>query len=221
VRVAQELILSEVELMRKIKPSSENEMVYEFLKMELPSDRFEGKINSVLNEMQANKLVLTNGNLKSESENTLRAEILKRFRGYRNKEIFENFPSKIDWVWTVFDKEDIDRIIYIEYSYWNELSNYTGSPLEAAKTILAEKTVYDVPNDGAVNGAQWLKDGNRFPPMIFLTDKSESRYIILEGHGRMTAYGLVPELFQDVSVLLGYCNAAELKKWYGEMPARP
>ena len=204
--------------MRKIRLSDENEMVYEFLRMEYSSDRFAEKINSVMNELQVDKLVITNGNLKSDSENALRAEILKRFRGYRDKGLFENFPSKIDWVWTAFDGEDMSKILYIEYSYWNELSNYTGSPFEAAKTILSGKTVYDVPNDGALNGAQWLKDGNKFPPMIFLTDKNENRYIILEGHGRMTAYGLVPDLFQDVSVLLGYCDIEELDKWYGEMP---
>jgi len=34
----------------------------------------------------------------------------------------------------------------------------------------------------------------------------------------MTAYGLVPVLFQNVSVLLGYCDKEELNKWYGEMP---
>ena len=206
--------------MRKIKPSNENEMIYEFLKMEISSDRFSKKINTVLNEMRVDKLVITNGNLKSENENFLRAEILRRFRGFNNEEIFENFPSKIDCFWTVFDREDLPKMLYIEYSYWNELSGYTGSPLEAAKTILAGKTVYDVPNDGAISGSKWLKAGNKFPPMIFLTDKSESRYIILEGHGRMTAYGLVPDLFQNVPALLGYCETEELKKWYGEMPVR-
>ena len=114
-------------------------------------------------------------------------------------------------MWTVFDR-DISKIVYIEYSYWNELSNYTGSPLEAAKTILSGKIIYDVPNDGFFKGAQSLKDGYKFPPLIFLTDKNESRYIILEGHVRMTAYGLVPELFYSVPVLLGYYEYEELKK---------
>ena len=206
--------------MRKIKLSNEDEMVYEFLKMEIYSDRFREKIEAILTEMDIDRSIVLNGNLMSEQENGIRAEILRRFRGYRNNEIFEHFPTKIDWVWTVFDQEDISKILYIEYSYWNELSNYTGSPLEAAKTILSGKTVYDVPNDGSIKGAQRLKEGRRFPPLIFLTDESESRYIILEGHGRMTAYGLVPELFENVSVLLGYCNHKELNVWYGKMPER-
>ncbi|MCL2404395.1 MAG: hypothetical protein FWC92_02480 [Defluviitaleaceae bacterium] len=206
--------------MRKIRPSNENEMVYEFLKMEIESERFNDSIEAVLKEMHICKSIITNANITSQQENATRAEILRRFRGYNNEELFENFPTNIEWVWTKFDRDDIPKIIYIEYSYWNELSNYTGSPLEAAKTILSGKTVYDVPNDGSIKGAEKLKQGHKFPPLIFLTDKHEERYIILEGHARMTSYGLVPELFQDVTVLLGYCDTKELNKWYGQMPMR-
>ena len=207
--------------MRKIKQSNENEMIYEFLKMEFSSERYSEKILSVLSEMNIDKSIILNGDIESEQENVLRTEVLRRFRGYPDKEIFERFPSKINWLWTLFDQEDIGKIFYIEYSYWNELSNYTGSPLEAAKTILSGKTIYDVPNDNSIKGAEKIKAGHKFPPLIFLTDENQSRYIILEGHGRMTAYGLVPDLFQDVSVLLGVCEANELNKWYGAMPARP
>ena len=147
-------------------------------------------------------------------------KIIKQFRGYNNEELFENFPMTIEWFWTVFDNSDLPNIIYITYSYWDELSNYTGSPLEAAKTIKAGKTIFDVPNDGAIKGAEKLRKGHKFPPLIFLTDENEQRFIILEGHGRMTAYGLVPDLFQNVTVLLGICRSEELNTWYGEMPVR-
>lgn len=206
--------------MRIIKPSNENEMVYEFLKMEINSDRFNENIEIILKEMQVNRDIIINGNINSEQENALRAEILGRFRGYRKHpdDVFGHFPSNIEWVWTEFDREDILKVIYMEYDYWNELSYYTGSPLEAAKYVLSGKPLYDMPTDGAIENAQWLIKGNKFPPLIFLTDRNEERYIVLEGHSRMTAYGLVPVLFQNVSVLLGYCDSEELNKWYGEMP---
>jgi hypothetical protein len=213
-------VIKDEKIMKKIKLSNENEMVYEFLKMEIDSERFKKQIEAVLGEMLLNTDIITNGNIMSEKENALRIEILKRFRGYKDEELFENFPANVEWMWTEFDREDISKIIYIEYSYWNEISNYTGSPLEAAKTILSGKTVYDVPNDSAIEGAKKLREGHKFPPLIFLTDASEERYIILEGHGRMTAYGLVPDLFENVSVLLGYCDYEDLNKWYGKMPER-
>jgi hypothetical protein len=204
--------------MRIIKPSCENEMVYEFLKMEFDSNRFKKEIEIVLTDLNISSELITNGDVTNDHENALRVSILSKFRGYRNAEIFENFPADIEWVWTEFDEGDFPHIRYIEYSYWNEISNDTGSPLEAAKTILSGKTVYDVPNDGFLKGAQMLGEGHKFPPMIFLTDKSEKLYYILEGHVRMTAYSLMPHTFKNVSVLLGYCDSDELNKWYGEMP---
>jgi len=207
--------------MRIIKKSDENEMVSEFLKMEIASTRYGLKIESILREINVSKRVITDGNIADENENRIRAEILGIFRGYKkDAEIFENFPSPVEWVWAVFDKEDLSKIIYIEYSYWNEISNFTGSPLEAAKTILSGKTIYDVPNDGFIQAARKLRDGHKFPPLIFLTEQNENRFIILEGHLRMTAFCLEPELFRNVPVLLGYCSSEGLNKWYGEMPEK-
>jgi hypothetical protein len=205
--------------MKIIKPSNENEMVYKFLKMEFSSNRFKERIEEALAELNADSRLITDGDIHNNHENTLRISILKKFRGYRDAELFENFPSAVEWVWAEFNEGDLPHIRYIEYSYWNEISNYTGSPLEAAKTVLSGKTIYDVPNDGFLNGAKALREGQKFPPMIFLTDRSEKLFYILEGHVRMTAYSLTPYLFKDVSVLLGYCDGVELKKWYGEMPA--
>jgi hypothetical protein len=205
--------------MRKIRRSSEAEMVYEFLKMEIVSERYAERIEAILSEMQVSREVVTDGNITDDCENRVRAEILGKFRGYKkDAEIFQNFPSAADWFWAVFGKEDLEKIIYIEYSYWNEISSFTGSPVEAAKTVLSGKRIFDVPNDGFIKAARKLKNGHIFPPLIFMTDENESRFIILEGHARMTAFCLEPEYFHDVPVLLGYCSCQELNKWYGEMP---
>lgn len=189
--------------------------------MEINSKRFRNDITKILNELDIAESIITDGNISSEYENNLRAEVLRRFRGWRDSEMFEDFPVEINWFWTVFDNDDIKKIYYIIYSYWNELSDYTGSPLEAAKMILSGKKIFGLPNDDSINGAEMLRTGHKFPPLIFLTDYEESRYIILEGHSRMTAYGLVPDMFHDVPVLLGYCNQIELAKWYGVMPKKP
>ena len=206
--------------MKKIKLSSESEMVYEFLKMEIESTRYKEKIESVLDEMQINREIITNGDITSDTENEIRAAVLGKFRGYPNEDMFDSFPRNIRWFWTEFDTDDIAKIRYIIYSYWNELSDYTGSPLIAADTIRSGKMIYDLPNDDFISGAELIKSGHKFPPLIFLTDENEERYVILEGHSRMTSYGLVPEMFRDVSVLLGYCDTDELNYWHGDMPER-
>ena len=205
--------------MKIIKLSDENEMIYEFLKMEMASERYTEKINSALKQFNLSESILQNGNISSEEENNHRKNVLGIFRGYnKNSGLFENFPSEIKWIWSKFSRQDLPKIKYINYSYWNELSCYTGSPLTAVKTILSGKTIYDVPNDGFHNAAEGLKNGKTFPPLIILTDSNENDFIILEGHVRITAYAMAPDFFEDISVILGYCNAEELNTWYGVMP---
>jgi hypothetical protein len=73
-----------------------------------------------------------------------------------------------------------------------------------------------VKNNDFLLGAKTLKDGGSFPPMIMLTDYEFSRYIILEGHFRMTAYGLEPDAFSSVTCILGMCDENDLRKWNNE-----
>ena len=51
-----------------------------------------------------------------------------------------------------------------------------------------------------------------FPKLFFLTSDYEN-FVIVEGHFRMTAYALVPESFNDVEVIVGKCDRAELNLW--------
>ena len=208
--------------MHKIRPSCENEMVHEFLKMELDSARFAEGIESALRRCGVDKGLITSGDIKSERENALRTKVLGLSRGYGMDDgVFINYPSSISWFWVVLNKHDAAKTLYIEYSYWNELSNYTGSPIEAAKAVLQGKTAFDIPNDNFVNIHQKLKGGAAFPPLIMLTDPSEQRYILLEGHTRMTGFCIDTSLFNNIPALLGYCNDKELGRWYGKMPQRP
>lgn len=45
---------------------------------------------------------------------------MKMFRGYQDEELFERFPKNIEWKFVQFDDNDIDKIYYINYDYWNE-----------------------------------------------------------------------------------------------------
>ena len=200
--------------MKKIKKSSEEEMVLEFLKMELQSDRFSSKILKILKNLKLDIDIINNGNLLNDNENRLRSVVLGQFRGYKlNKELFKNYPNKIKWYWVLLDEQDLEKIRYINYSYWNELSNFTNSPLEAAKTIFSGKEIYGVSNKGFLEASDYLKDGGIFPPLIMITDMNETKYVILEGHKRLTAYALSPEYFKNVSVLLGYCSTENFANW--------
>jgi hypothetical protein len=132
--------------------------------------------------------------------------------------LFDHFPTDVQWSWTRFGRQDLEQIRYINYSYWNELSKGTGSPLDAARTIRSGVTIFNVPNDGFWQAYQWLKSGKPFPPLIMVTDHDAGIFTILEGHLRMTAYGLAPDRFRNVTVLLGTCQKGKLIKWFGAKP---
>lgn len=201
--------------MKKIRISSENEMILEFLKGEITSVRFNEKLNNVLNELGYEKKLIVNGNLFDKEENEKRKKVLSKFRGYPNKELFHNFPCINKWEFVKFDEEDLDDIYYINYDYWNELSNNTSKPKEAAKVILSGKEIYEVSNEPFLKGAK-LVNNNLFPPVILITC-NERKFLIIEGHSRMTIYGMKPQKFKGTYGFIGYCTKSEMNKYDSRM----
>jgi hypothetical protein len=110
--------------------------------------------------------------------------------------------------------EDISNIRYINYSYWNELSKNTHSPLVAAATIRDGVEIYGISNSISIEGVKYLENGGDFLPVILLTSDNQN-YIILEGHSRMTVYGLAPNFFEGSKCYIGICNEEELHRWNG------
>lgn len=194
-------------------------MILAFLEMEYASDRFCAQIERALRDRRAGAELVKNGDLSDPAENALRREILGDFRGYGKDELlFERYPADVRWEWAILDGDDLERIRYVNYSYWNELSGHTGSPLRAAEAIRAGRTAYGVPNDGFFEALEHLRRGGAFPPLIALADERAARYFLLEGHKRVTAYALAPDLFRDVRALMGRCDERALRRWRGESP---
>lgn len=199
--------------MKMMRDSSEAEMVFEFLRTEFYSDRFSEQLKKAMNSLSIDDQILLSANLENKEENALRKELLGEFRGYgRNQELFKNFPSQIEWSICSFSKDDLERIKYIDYSYWNELSAGTRSPLTAAKAVREGITIYGQSTEGFLNAAKYLEDGGLFQNMIFLTADFNS-FIIVEGHLRMTAYALTPNHFDNIRCIVGKCSQSDFDAW--------
>ncbi len=140
---------------------------------------------------------------------------MKSFRGYPDKELFENFPKIYEWKLMKLSSSDIDNIFYIDYDYWNELSSETSKPIEATKVIKNGKEIYGVSNLPYFSGLEYIKE-NKFPPVILITCNDE-KYLIIEGHSRMTVYGLNPSELSDTHAYVGYCTPDEMKKYDSRM----
>ena len=197
--------------MEVVRKSSENEMILEFLKGELNSNRFNSDLNDSLNELNVDSNIISNGDLSNEDENSLRLKIMKKYRGYPDSLLFENFPRILEWKLMKLDKEDINNIYYIDYDYWNLLSNDTSSPLEAVKNIMDGREIFDVSNKPFLDGVDYLKS-NSFPPVILITC-NDKRYLIVEGHSRMTIYGFDPTKLDGIYAYVGYCSSRDMKKY--------
>ena len=186
-------------------------MILEFLKGELNSNRFNDKLNEVINRLNLDLALITDGDISNNVENLSRLKIMKEYRGYPDKELFKNFPKIDHWSFVELSPEDINNIYYIDYDYWNDLSNHTSSPLEAAKTINDGKEIYEVSNQPFIDGIKYLENG-KFPPVILITCNDE-KYLIIEGHSRMTVYGFDPNKLEGTYAYIGHCNPEAMKKY--------
>ena len=199
--------------MNILRTSSEDEMISEYLKAEYHSERFSEQIKKVMRELSLDESIILSADLNNTNENIARKKILGEFRGYGlNRELFENFPGEIQWSLCNFVSYDLNNIRYIDYSYWNELSKGTHSPLIAAQTILSGIEIYNQSNAGFVKAAEFIKSGGKFSRPILLTSDLE-HFVIVEGHLRITAFALVPEHFNNVECFVGKCGSNDLKRW--------
>ena len=197
--------------MKLIRNCNEEEMILEFLKGELNSKRFNEALNTAINTLGLNSNIILNGNINDDRENIDRLKIMKNFRGYPDEELFERFPKIVEWKYLELNEKDIDNIYYIDYSYWNELSNGTSKPIEAAKVIKSGKVIYEVSNQPFLDGVEYNKT-NEFPPVILITCNDE-KYLIIEGHSRMTVYGFNPSKLNGTYAYVGYTTEEEMKKY--------
>ncbi|MBQ9141773.1 MAG: hypothetical protein IJX63_08275 [Lachnospiraceae bacterium] len=200
--------------MKILRESSENEMILEFLKAESTSERFSEKLEKAMVDLGFDEEIITKADLQSNLQNVQRRKLLGVFRGYgEGRELFERFPTRFtEWSLCSFSASDFEKIRYIDYSYWNELSAGTGKLLAAAETVRKGIHIFDVSNDRFLRAAEYIKAGGTFPKLFFVTSDYES-FVIVEGHLRMTAYALVPEYFDQVEVIVGKCDRDELNLW--------
>ena len=201
--------------MKKLDPISENEMIAVFLKTEIKSERWSNDILKLLDQDRVERKMIDYPNLLNDDENRYRKELLGAFRGYnKNRLLFEDFPEDIKWFRVLLSKDDIGEVKYMRYSYWNELSKQTRLPRVAAGEIKSGHEVFGVSNDGFWEAVVVMQNGVGFPEMILVAKNQSSDLVMLEGHKRITAFFLAPELIpNELEVIVGYSE--NMKAWGG------
>ena len=191
--------------MRIVAESSEDEMVAVFLGGELRSDRFGPGIRQALSSAGADLRVVTSPDLADAAENALRAQVLEETRAYLRREgLFGGFPDDVQWQRIALTPEELMAVLFIEYSYWNELSGGSRRPLDAAQRIREGVEPFGVSNAGFFDLADELAKGPLPGQLILVTAGGSAPLVVLEGHGRLTAMALRPEVVPpELEALLG------------------
>ncbi|MDR9856211.1 hypothetical protein RJP21_21650 [Paenibacillus sp. VCA1] len=116
------------------------------------------------------------------------------------------------WYKASIDKDVLYNVMYINYSYWNEISNNTRLPINARLNIHNDVRVFGVSNQSFIDISLAIKRGESFPRLIFVSMNKNSRIVVLEGHARLTGYFLALEyLPKKLEVIIGYSEG--FKNW--------
>jgi hypothetical protein len=198
--------------MKLLKAVPEAAMVAAFLKAEFSSARFSGDLKSAIHLFGVDVAVITQPDIASEQENEQRARVLGGYRGYRqNREMFKDIPENLKWYEAELSREEIGSLRYVNYSYWNELTDNTHLVKDGAANIRKGKVVFNISNDRFWAFAERIRHGEySFGPMILWGQDSSSPLEILEGHMRATALGLAGgKAPAAIEVLVGLVNAPD------------
>lgn len=178
--------------MKLLNKIPEAAMVAAFLKAEFSSVRFGNELKEAMGMLGTTEGLVSDPNIEDEAENELRARVLGEYRGYRqNRKIFKGFPDNLTWYEAELTRAEIGDLHYVDYSYWNELTDHTHRVKDAVANINKGKVVFNVNHDRFWAVTEDIRQGKHdFEPMIVWGDSQDSTLTILEGHLRATAYGL-------------------------------
>src|SRR4029450_3508755 len=96
--------------MRRLRPSSEAEMVALFLRTELSAARFRDALIAPLERAGVPERVATNPNLEDDAEHQARQRLLTQHRDYATRSgLFDGFPHEVRWEWMTITPAGLAR----------------------------------------------------------------------------------------------------------------
>lgn len=213
-RTEQTTIGDKTQMMHGFRRAAESEVVLAFLRGELASDRFGDDIKRGL--ISAGGLHLVhNPDLGSAEENQAREQALSVARGWRDAELFEGFPEKVEWYHGTLQPGDLERVRFIDYSYWAELSGGTRRPADVLPTLQAgtlPRWLIKLGTSWCFEFAAELATAEVVDDLIVMAAPGLGELVLLEGHARLTAI-FVGGLQQRLTVRTYLGVSAAIEGW--------
>jgi len=192
--------------MKILNDISEDEVTAIILNYNMDSSRFRNELKELLQKHRLDEKIVINPDLKNDNENLLRKQFVQSLDGstmggYLDK----SFPNNVIWKKAQLSKKDLQKIKYIDYSYWNELTNNTRLVSDGAESIKKGVIVFNVSNQPFWDAFEALKQGKKFPAPILVSQNSTSDLVVIDGHLRLTVYLLDERYAPDkVEAIIGY-----------------
>ena len=192
--------------MEILKEVTEDEVTASLIKYNYHSFRFGKKLKSIIKKQDIDDNIIINPDIQNKKENQLRKKLMQSFDGsgvggYLSK----NFPNNIQWKLVKLNKQELQKIKYLNYSYWNELSNHKRYITEGVKTIKKGIEIFNQSNYIFLKAFEALKKGKIFPPPILVTKNENSDFVAIDGHLRLTSYLFDPKYTpEDIKAYIGY-----------------
>lgn len=199
-------------MLRLGDPVGEPEVIAAFLRAEVSSPRFRDRILAVCRELHVDPAVLERPDTTDTRENARRRDVIVRFRGWGTDEaITAGLPLEtIAWHRARLDLDDIRaRVFYISW-FWEKYSDGTRRPTTVAGRV---RPGDDLGPSGEILAS--VRAGRMPPEPILIARPSLERLVILEGHVRLTAYLIEPEVVPfPIPCFLGITpRASEWSEW--------
>jgi hypothetical protein len=178
---------------------TEDEMIVTFVRGELGSGRYGEWLRA---------MVARDGRTVDDlGDADYARRLLEEYRAYESREgLFGGFPRDVEWFRAAMTRDELLDVLYINWDWWLRISGGSRSARVAAARIRAG----EIPGSTVEEHEAYARQPQ--PPLIVVTTPAHSPLVVLEGHVRLTAYALFPELVPDeVGVLLGV--SAEMTRW--------
>jgi hypothetical protein len=189
---------------RILRPASEAEVVAAFLRAEIESARWGDQLRDILRKDGVDESVLSHPDVEDAAANAYRARVLDRHRGWLQRiGLFDELPRDLEWALAALTPEEVIAMRYIAWDWWLEISDGTRDPSVAADRIRRGLVPgADLDQDRAL--AERLRSPTPPPELIAIARPDLAKLVVLEGHVRLTAYALFPELLPaELDVFVG------------------
>ena len=191
-------------------------MIASFLRGEFNSSRFGKAVRSALDGAGGPALVM-DPDLDSPRQNEARRAALSEVRGWGSDQgLFAGFPTDVTWQHGRLEVSELERVRFIDYSYWTELSGGSRRPADVRSTLERPDRL---PEWLRAMDLEWpleLADviAKKGVPgeLVVLGTPDLGELVALEGHARLTAL-FVGALHEQVPVTAFVGTSNDIRKW--------